>query len=188
MAKLTVNRTQVLRSNGADELGKLFGRGVTRYVHAVPLALVDDGTDFVQSVDDPVHGRLVAGDGTRRKDHRVAGLYRHDLVLSRCDQRQGGQRLSLRAGTDDDRSFGRVILDRFDGEERIVCDGQDVELASHLHVRHHRAAREGDLSAGIGGRVADLLDPVQVRSETRHDYPTGGGREKLLEPGAYQSF
>ena len=143
------------------------------------VALVDDGgAPAGQAVDDPVDRVLVARDQGRGEDDGVA-LDDADLVVAVGHPGQGGHRLALGAGADqDDLLVGKVVED-LDVDDEPGGHLQVAEVTGDAHVPDHRAADEGDLAAAFVGGVEHLLDAVDVAGEARHDDPLLGPGEGL---------
>ena len=54
-------------------------------------------------------------------------------------------------------------------EDVLVGDFEVAELTRDLGVGDHGAARDDDLASGVDGRIAHLLNSVDVAGEGRHD-------------------
>ena len=136
----------------------------------------------VQPVDHPADVRLVPRDRVRREDHGVLGPELEPPVLARRHQGEGRQRLTLAARADDAHLGGIAVAEVLDVDERVVGDVEQPHLPGEAHVLPHRQAEGGDDPAPLDGRVADLLDAVEVAGEAGDDEATPGvGVEQVGE-------
>ncbi len=152
---------------------QLTGIGMARNVH--PHLLIGDhpGTNLGQVVDDSVDRFFIAGgDQRRRQDDQVIGGDRDAAVLPPA--RHPGQRrhrLALRTGGDQHDLPGRHLLGHRDVDDVAVVDVQEAQLAGDGHIPQHRPADERNPPAQCDCGIDDLLHPVDVGGEARHDDP-----------------
>ena len=97
------------------------------------------------------------------------------------DARQHRHGLALRARADEHDLVVGQVREVIDGHEHAAGHGEVAEVARDTHVAHHRAPDEGDLAPVLGSRIDDLLDPMHVRGEARHDHPTARPVEDLVQ-------
>jgi hypothetical protein len=95
MAEFSIDRNEIVGRDEPRHLFQLFGGGVARDMNRSGFPGVNVGSRLVELVDDPVHGRLVARYGARRKHHGVTTLELNGLVLARRNEGQRRQWLPL---------------------------------------------------------------------------------------------
>jgi hypothetical protein len=81
-----------------------------------------------------------------------------------------------------------VVVDGLEIDQRLVRDLDVTELASHLDVRDHGSTRESDLATHGLGRGEQLLHPVEVGREARHDDAPLGSAEDLAQRVPHYRF
>src|SRR4051812_1776425 len=135
---------------------------MSRHVSALDVVVKDVRTDLEQVVDRPPHNLLVARDGTRADDDRVAGLDLHPAMVAVRHPRETGHGLALGAGRGDNELVVRDLLDPVLRDELIRWVLQIAELARDTDVLLHRAPNDGDLAIEGPCRVEDLLDARDV--------------------------
>src|SRR6476469_9539907 len=177
---LAVHGKDVARLDDVVAVEQLARAGVARDVH-LGIALVHDvGAEAHEAVDDAVDGVLVAGDEAAREQHRVAGAD-VDAVLAVRHPREGGHRLTLGAGADEDELVVTQAVDPLDVDEDAVGHLEVAELGGDAHVAHHRPADHGDLASGRLRGVEHLLHAVHVAAEAGDDDPSLGVPEDLVD-------
>ena len=179
--ELAVDRHHRLRADQGEQRAQLLGARVARDVHVGVLLVQHLGAVLRQPVDRVVHAQLVARNGARRDDHRVAALDLDRRVVVVRDARQRRQRLALRAGAEDQLLAGRHVVEVGGLDEHVVRHVHVAEVAGDVHVPAHRPADDDDLAAGVGRDVDRLLHAVDVRREARDEHAAAALRDDLAE-------
>ncbi len=96
-------------------------------------------------------------------------------------QRQGGKRLPLTAGGDQELLLGRQLQQFLDVHDVVLRDLEQSQLLAHCGVAMHGTPEEGHLPAVGNGGVGDLLHPVDVTGETGGDHAPGGGTHDVAD-------
>lgn len=95
--------------------------------------------------------------------------------------RQGAQGLALATCGDDDGLRGRQSVQVAELDLQARRDLQVFQLLGNPGVGHHGFAVEQYLAPEFGGDVDDLLHPVDVGSEDRHDHPARGLADEAFQ-------
>ncbi len=109
-------------------------------------------------------------------------------MFSARHPRQRRHRLTLGAGGDEDDSVRRHHLRGPDVDQVRVVDPQKAQLPGDAHVAHHRAADERHPPAQRYRGVDDLLHPVDVGGEARHDDAPVGTPDQPVQGWADFAF
>ena len=132
-------------------------------------------TDLRQCVDDAVDGLFVSGNQRRRQDDQVFVGDRNAAVFPARHPRQRRQWLTLGSGGDEHQPFGCHHLGCANIDDVLVGDVEEAEFLGNAHIANHGAADERDSPSQSHSGVDDLLDPVDVGREARHDHPPSVG-------------
>ncbi len=147
------------------------------------VGLVDDvGTELGESVDDPVHGVLVARNEARGQDDGIPRA-RLDLVVEIGHAREHGHRLALRPC--------RHVHDLIVGKvaRLLVVDQQPIrnlqvaKVLGDRHVAHHAATEQREPAPVRRGGIHDLLHAVDVAGEAGDDDPARCPPDDLVQNG-----
>src|SRR5450755_365270 len=171
-----VHQVPVLAVYGHETLGlghlheglQLTRLGMPADVHGLGARVDDLGPAPVQLVDDPPDRPFVARDGVGADDHHVVPADAQPLVVTGGHEGQGRHGLPLGAGGDDTHLAGRDGVDVLDVDLGPLGHVDEAQPGSELHVLAHRSAQGRYLAAVGGGRIDDLLDPVQMAGEAGH--------------------
>ncbi len=88
-------------------------------------------------------------------------------------------------GAQDHELLGRQALDLVRVDEVVLGDLEQAEVSRDRGVAQHRASGDGDLAVGLDGRVAHLLDAMDVARERRDEDLAFGVGDQVSEDLAH---
>ena len=142
------------------------------------------GSQAIEVVDYRGDGPFIAGDELGGEDHQVAPANVDLLVGLQGHASQGAQGLPLAAGGDDNGFGRRQPLQVPHVDLQFRGDRENVQLLGQPGVGHHGLAVEQHLAPVLGGNIDDLLHPVDVGGEDRHDHPARSFPHQVLQGDA----
>ena len=104
-----------------------------------------------------------------------------DRVIAIGDPGQHSHRLALRASADEHGLVVGKACKLVNCHHQAAWNLQQAKVTSHTHVAHHRTTHERDATPVQGSHVDDLLDPVHMAGEGRHDDAPVGPQEDAVE-------
>ena len=167
---------------------EFFGTRMTGYMDLGPALVVDIATHLGKQVDDAGDRLLVAGNGCRTDDDRVARFDADGLMFAVCDACKRAQGLTLGPGAHDHHLLGRDAIELVGVDQVVVRDAQVMQLAGDIGVLDHGTPGNDHLALVFHGCVADLLQPVDMAGEAGDDNAALGVCDDAAKRLAHRSL
>ena len=170
MPRLAVHGDGDLRSDPLVHLGQFFsGRMAGNVDEMVPVGH-NVQAQAAEGVLQAPNGDLVPGNDAGREDDRIPFFQNHMRVLVAHDAPQGGARLALATGAEQQDLVARQVAKVFDPDRRLNI-GQVAGVACRLEDPQKRPTDQGDPAAVGRGSPEDRFDPGNVGGKTGDRHP-----------------
>lgn len=113
-------------------------------------------------VHDARNSFLIARNGRRGNDDRVAFVNLDGLMLAVRDTGKRRKRLALAARAHNDDLLGRNTLQVIGVDKVDVLNLQIAQATCDIGVLNHRTARDHDFAAARDSRIGDLLQAMDM--------------------------
>ena len=129
----------------------------------------------------PGNELLIARDWVCRNDHSIAGDDLHLSVIGIGDTGQGGHRLALTPGSEQNELFQGDSVDLIQLHDDRIGQVEITEFGGDPHRVYEAAAGDADLAAVAVRRGDHLLDPVDIGGEGGEDDPVLCQAEDIVD-------